>query len=86
MVVVGRDELGAVLGHAEALDLVAHAEPVEQGGVGGQQRLADVEARVAALLGQDHVAAVLGEQGGDGGAGRAAADHENLAVEGCRRG
>ena len=81
MVVIGRDELGAVLGHADTLDLGAHAEPVEQGDVGRQQRLADMKARMASLLGQHHVAAALGEQSGDGGAGRTAADHENLAVE-----
>ena len=66
---------------------VAHAEPVEQRGVGRQQRLADVEARMARpSRASDHVAALLGEQGGDGRAGGAAADDENVAVEGCRRG
>jgi hypothetical protein len=28
--VLGRDELDAVLGHADGLDLVAHAEPIEE--------------------------------------------------------
>ena len=81
MLVVGRDELDAVLRHADRLDPLAHAEPVEQGDVGRQQRLADVKARVARLLDDDDVAALLGEQRGDGRAGRAAADDEHVAIE-----
>jgi len=39
---------------------------------------------MARLLREDHVAAAFGEQGGDGGAGGSAADHEDFAVEGGR--
>ena len=84
LLVVGRDELDAVLLHADRLDLLAHAEPVEESGVGRQQRFADVKARVMRLLEQDDVAAPFGEQRGDRRAGRAAADDEHVALE--RRG
>jgi hypothetical protein len=85
MLVLGRNELDAPLRHADRLDLVAHAEAVEQGGVGRQQRLADVEARVVRLLDQQHVAAAFGKECGDGRAGGSAADHEHVAVEGLGR-
>jgi hypothetical protein len=58
VVVVGRDELDAELGHADLLDLVAHAELLEQLDIRGQQRFADVEARVVRLLEQHHLAAL----------------------------
>jgi hypothetical protein len=81
MVVVGRDELDAVLRHADRLDLLAHAEAVEQRGVGGQQRLADVEARVMRLLDDDDVATGVGEEARRSSSRRAAADDEDVAVE-----
>jgi hypothetical protein len=80
VVVVGRDELDAVLGHADRLDLLAHAEALEQRGVGRQQRLADVKARVVRLLDDDDVAAGRGEQRGDRRARRPAADDEDVAA------
>ena len=79
MVVVGRDELRAVLAHADALDLVAHAQALEQRQVQRQQRLADVKARMVFLLRDDHAPAALGEQGGDGRAGGSAAQDEHVA-------
>ncbi len=81
MLVLGRDELDAVLLHADRLDPLAQAEAVEQGDVGRQQRLADVKTRVARLLDDDDVAALLGQQRGDGRAGGAAADDEDVATE-----
>jgi len=76
---VGRDELDAELGHADLLDLFAHAQPLEQADVGRQQRFANVKARVLCLLEQHDTAALRGEQRGDRRAGRAAADHEHVA-------
>ena len=72
VVVPGRDELGALLLHADGVDLVAHAELLEQRQVRRQQRFADVEARMVCLLEQHDVAAALGEQrrGGRARAGR----------------
>src|SRR5581483_11773347 len=78
IVVPRGDELGAELGHADALDVLRHAELLEQRHVERQQRLADVEARMARFLEEDNVAAALGEQGGDGRAGGPAADHNNV--------
>jgi hypothetical protein len=80
VLVVGRDELDPVLGHADRLDLLAHAEALEQRGVGRQERLADVKARVVRLLGDDDVAAGRGEQRGDRRARRPAADDEDVAA------
>ena len=76
---VGRDELHAPLGHADALELRTQPELVEQRDVGGEQRLADVEARMARLLQQHDVAALAGEERGDGRAARAAADDQYVA-------
>ncbi len=80
--VVG-DELGAGLVDADGGDAVADAEAVEDGGVEREQRLADVEARVFGLFEQHHVPPAFGEEGCGGGAGRAAADDENVALGGC---
>jgi hypothetical protein len=77
--VVGRDEFGAELAHADALDLLAHTELVEQRDVGRQQRFADVKARVTRLLDHHHAAAFAGQYGGGGGSSRAAADNEDVA-------
>ena len=86
VLVLRRHELDAVLRHADAFDLLAHAERIEQRRVRGQKRFADVKARMTTLLEQDDVAAPFGEQGGNRRAGRAAADDENVAIEGRRRG
>src|SRR5205085_2935522 len=80
LLVPRRDELGAVLGHADAPDLVGDAELLEQGHVERQQRLADVEARVARLLDDDDAAAALGEQRAYGRACRPAADHQDVTI------
>jgi hypothetical protein len=88
MLVVGRDELDTVLLHADRLDALAHAELVEQHRVGGQERLADVEARMVLFLDDDDVAPGFGEQRGDGRARRPAADDKDVAFElrtGCGR-
>ena len=45
----------------------------------GSERLADMETRVAFLLQDDHAVALLGEQDRCGGAGGAAADHDDVA-------
>ena len=63
------------------LIFVVDAEALEQRHVERQQRFADVEARMAFLLHHDHVAAALGQQGRDGGAGGAAADDEHVAMD-----
>ena len=84
VVLVG-DEGGARLEHADAGEVVAQAEPVEDAQVLRQQQLADVEARVDVLLHHHHAAAALGEQRGGGRAGRAAADHQHVALRLRRR-
>jgi hypothetical protein len=77
--VLRRDELDPPLGHADALDLLAHAQAVEQRPVGRQQRFADVKARVVLLLEQHHAPPLSGQQGGHGAAGRPAADDQHVA-------
>jgi hypothetical protein len=79
MVVLGRDELDPPLGHADALDRLAHAQALEQRAVGRQQRFADVKARVVLLLDQHHAAPLAGQQRGHGAAGRPAADDQHVA-------
>jgi hypothetical protein len=78
-IVDGRIELDPVLAHEDRLHLVAHAQGVEQRQVERQQRLADVEAQVARLLEQHHIAASPRQQRREGGSGRAAADHQHVA-------
>ena len=80
--VLGGAELRAVLHHRDRRDLVADAEPLEERHVERQQRLADVEARVAVVLEHRDVAARAGQERGDRRAGGAAADHEHVAAVG----
>ncbi len=44
-----------------------------------------MEARMVVFLNQNHPVAALGQQGGDGGTGRAAAGNENIIIRGCCR-
>ncbi len=76
----GGIELGAVLRHADALDLFEDAEAFEQRHVQGQQGLADVETRMAILFRNDHVPAASGQQRGDGRTSGSATQHENVTV------
>jgi hypothetical protein len=80
VVEVRRHELDAELRHADLLDLLAHAELVEQLDIAGQQRFADVESRVMVLLEQNHVPSFARQEGRDGGAGRPSADDEHIAI------
>jgi hypothetical protein len=82
LAVLLRHELDAPLGHAHALDLLAHAQGVEQRAVGRQQRFADVEARVVLLLQHHHAPPLARQQGGHGAARGPAADHQDIAVIG----
>src|SRR5690606_6610033 len=79
-VVLGGIEFRAILRHADGLYLVVDAEGLQQGHVERQQGFADVESGMALLLGHDDVPSTRGEQGGDGGTRRAAAQHEYVAV------
>ena len=62
------------------VDLIAHAELVEQLDIARQQRFADVKARMMVLLEQDHAAPLPREQRRDGRAGRTAADDQDVAI------
>jgi hypothetical protein len=75
-----RDELGAVLHHADLLHLLAHAEPLEQRRAHRQHRLADVEARMALLVGDHRFPAALSEQPRRRRARRPAAQDKHIAV------
>ena len=82
--VPGRDELGAVLGHADGADLVAHAQFVKQGQVGRQQGFADVEARMMRLFEQGDLVALLRQQRRHRAAAGAAADDQHV-IQGVLR-
>ena len=86
VVEVRRHELDAELRHADLLDLLAHAELVEQLDIAGQQRFADVEARVVFLFEQHHAPPFAREKRGDGRARRSAADDEHIAFLNCLHG
>jgi hypothetical protein len=60
------DELGAPFEHADGAYLVGDPQLFEQRQIGRQQRLADMEARMAVLLQQRDVVAAACQQGGDG--------------------
>jgi len=68
-----------VLWHADRVDFVGNAEPLEQRHVHREQRFADVKARVASLFQHHHVAPAGREQRGDRRARGAAADHQHVA-------
>jgi len=80
LVVYMRFEFGGVLANADRLQLVPHPQPLQNWHVKGQQRFANVKARVMLLIDHGNVAALLRQQCGDGRSGRAAADHENFAM------
>ena len=60
------DELGAPFEHADGAYLVGDTQLFEQRQIGRQQRLADMEARMAVLLQQRDAVAAACQQGGDG--------------------
>jgi len=62
MVMVRGDELGARLVHADGPYLVGHTQAFEQGQVGRQQRLPDVEPGVPVLVKHHHLVATFGQQ------------------------
>src|SRR5205085_4029460 len=71
----GRDELDTkLLDEGAGLHLVEHVKTAEDPVRLGDERLADVEAGEALALEELDAQAVLGEEGRDGAAGRAAAD------------
>jgi hypothetical protein len=73
------NELGAGLVDANALNIRSNTQAVEQRQVQGQQRLADVEARVPVSFQQDDMAPPLGKDCRDRGAGRPTAYNEDIA-------
>ena len=68
-----------------ALIASRHPELFEQRQIGRQQRLADVKARMVFLFKDRHLVTLLRQQRPDGGARRAAADHQDVALA-CNRG
>jgi hypothetical protein len=80
---VVRLEVRTGLEDAESAHLVEHAEPFEDRQIHRQQRLADVEARVARLLQRNHAVAAAREQCGGRAAARAAADHCYVTLIDC---
>ena len=79
---VVRFEIRARLEHPHRADLVQHAEPLEQRKIHGQQRLADVKARVMRLFERNDLVAAPGQQGCSGAARGAAADDRDVAMLG----
>jgi hypothetical protein len=77
------NELGAGLVDANALNIRSNTQAVEQRQVQGQQRLADVEARVPVSFQQDDMAPPLGKDCRDRGAGRPTAYNEDIAFYPC---
>ena len=75
-----RVEIGAGLLDADGVDLLQHAQPLEDRQVVWQQRFADVKARVVLFLQQGDPPALLREQGRDGRAGRPAAHDKDIAL------
>src|SRR5690606_30855916 len=73
-------EVGAELEHADPADLIKHPEPLEDRHVHRQQRLADVEPGVPLLLQHRHLPALARQQRGDGRAGRATTDDEDVGA------
>ena len=78
--VLGRHQLDAVLAHADGLDLLAHAQRIEERAVGGQEGFTDVKARVLGLLQQQHPLALPGQQSGGRAACGSTADDEDVDI------
>jgi hypothetical protein len=78
LVVPGRHESGAPFLHADRLHLARHAQLLEQGHVGREQRLADMEPRMDLLLEEHYAVATFGQQGGGRRAAGAATDHDDV--------
>jgi hypothetical protein len=78
LLVFVRDDLRTGFVHADALDLVGNTEAFKQWQIEGEQRFSDVEARESILFKYDDVPALLREERGDRGPGRAATDNENI--------
>ena len=77
-----RHEFGRALLDADGAHFIGHAQALEQGQVGGQQRFTNVKTRVAILVQQHYVAAFLRQQRRHRAAGRAAANDQNVAFNG----
>ena len=80
--VPGRYELGAVFGHAHALDFLAHAEPFEKRQIERQQRLTDVKTRVPRFLDQYDIASAPRQQGRYRRPARPTAYHQDITSGG----
>src|SRR6185503_20420429 len=78
-----RNEFGAVFRHADHADLVGYAKPLEQRHVERQQRLANMESRVAGFFNQNDIASALGQQRRDRRAARAAANDQHITSRRC---
>jgi hypothetical protein len=78
-----RNELRAPFLHADGTNFFGNAESFQQRHISGQQGFADVEPRVAGLFQHDDPVALLGQEDGRRGAGRAAADDQYVVS--CRR-
>ena len=63
---IRRDDLRAVLGDADLLDLREYPQPFQHRERVRQQRFTDMEARVAVFLQDVNVPSLFGQQGGDG--------------------
>ena len=74
------EELRAVLGEADGLDLRGDPEPLQQRQIRGQQRLANVEAGMMGLLEQHDAMAGLRQQGRGGRSRRAAPDDDDVSL------
>jgi hypothetical protein len=80
---VGIDELHAVLLHEMTLlHLRQHAETLQHPVGLGDQRFPDVEPRKPLALEELHPKPLVREQGGGGGAGRTASDHDDVRSQG----
>jgi hypothetical protein len=79
LIVTGK--IGALLAHTDTLHLRKNAETLQDRHVHRQQRLADVEARVAVLLEQQHGSAAARQLRCRRRPGRSSADHDDVAVE-----
>src|SRR5450759_2287874 len=76
----GGDEFRAPFLHADGLDLVGDAEARQDWQVRGQERLADMKARMALFLEQHDLIAALHEKCCGGGARWATTDHEYVGL------
>ena len=79
-VVIGRNEFGTRLEHADGLHFLGNAHALEQRQVGREQGFADVETRVMGLFQHHHPMALVGQHRRHGRPGRPATDHQHVAL------